>query len=56
MFVEEEEEKHDTLLPIAVSNTIQLHILPTFFPSEIVEFHSIHCCITVSSCVSGDLL
>ena len=26
------------------------------FPSGIVASHSFHCCITVSSCVSGDLL
>jgi hypothetical protein len=26
------------------------------FPSGIVASHSFHCCITVSCCVSGDLL
>ena len=40
-------------------NGFILLLIPQSFnwlPSEFVASHSFHCCITVSSCVSGDVL
>jgi len=50
------EKPAEKIITICCTSYPSIFWLVGSFPSGFVASHSFHCCITVSSCVSGDLL